>query len=86
MCWHGYVNAELSDSFYHNVIPAAQFTWTREKNMNLAAYVGQEEVINEEEEETQEDVSHDSFNDSSKSLHLGLSDFDKGNFNFFVMI
>lgn len=53
--------------------------------MNLAAYVGQEEVINEEEEETQEDVSHDSFNDSSKSLHLGLSDFDKGYFNFFVM-
>ncbi|XP_055886757.1 HBS1-like protein isoform X2 [Biomphalaria glabrata] len=71
----------VEDNYCISPSTAAQFTWTREKNMNLAAYVGQEEVINEEEEETQEDVSHDSFNDSSKSLHLGLSDFDKAKLN-----
>ncbi|KAK0068676.1 HBS1-like protein isoform X1 [Biomphalaria pfeifferi] len=71
----------VEDNYCISPSTAAQFTWTREKNMNLAAYVGQEEVINEEEEETQEDVGHDSFNDSSKSLHLGLSDFDKAKLN-----
>ncbi|KAH9515291.1 HBS1-like protein [Bulinus truncatus] len=74
----------VEDNYCISPSTAAQFTWTREKNMDFAAYVGQEAVINEEEEETQEDVSQsgcDSFNDSVKSAQLGLSELDQAKLN-----
>lgn len=60
---------------------AAQFTWNRERNVNFAAFIGNEEVIDEEgeieEEESNASPSQEDVKDSS-SVFQSLSDYDKG--------
>lgn len=59
------------------VLSAAQFTWNREKNVNFAAYMGEEEVINEEEEEIErrDSTPHQ---DNINNAHMQLSDIEQG--------
>ncbi|CAG5123412.1 unnamed protein product [Candidula unifasciata] len=72
----------VDDSYCISPSTAAQFTWSREKNVNFAAYIGEGEVINEEEEEAEEKGStqrHDS--DSADNTRLQLSDLELAQLN-----
>lgn len=70
----------VEDNYCISPSTAAQFTWNREKNVDFAAYMGEEEVINEEEEDIEVDCAiprNDSLNDSSNIASLKLSELDQ---------
>ncbi|CAL1544334.1 unnamed protein product [Lymnaea stagnalis] len=70
----------VEDNYCISPSTAAQFTWNREKNVDFAAYMGEEEVINEEEEDIEVDCAiprNDSLNDSSNIASLKLTELDQ---------
>ncbi|GFN94117.1 elongation factor 1-alpha [Plakobranchus ocellatus] len=73
----------VEDNYCISPSTAAQFTWTREKNVNFASYMNSEEVIDEGDEDAEEDdsSSRNSLNDSANSARLRLSDVDQAKLN-----
>lgn len=73
----------VEDNYCISPGTAAQFTWNREKHLDISAYMGEENIIEEEEEDELDDgnAKRGSFSESGTGSRLLYSDEDQARLN-----